>query len=110
MSEQIEKTTEYIDYIPSADIVDSHSAVKLYIDLPGAKKDCLDIKIEDHVMNITADPGIVYRGKNLRYNRNFSISDELDAGKVTAKMNNGVLEMVLPKAESAKAFKVAVNG
>jgi HSP20 family protein len=110
MKEQTAKTTEYVDYVPSADIIDNHSAVKLYLDLPGATKDCLDINIEDRVLRITADTGIIYRGKNLRYNRSFSISDEIDTGKISAKMSDGVLEMILSKANSAKPLKIAVTG
>ncbi len=109
MAKQIENSKEYVDYTPLADVIDSKQAVKLYLDLPGANKDCLDINIEDHVLKITADTGIMYNGKSLRYNRSFSISDELDTSKADAKMNNGVLELTLPKAESAKAFKVAVS-
>ena len=109
MDKQIANSKEYVDYTPPADIIDVKQAVKLYLDLPGANKDCLDINIEDHVLKITADTGILYDGKSLRYSRSFSISDELDTSKASAKMNNGVLEMILPKAESAKALKVAVT-
>ena len=109
MAKQIENSKEYVDYTPLADVIDTKQAVKLYLDLPGANKDCLDINIEDHVLKITADTGIMYNGKSLRYNRSFSISDELDTSKADAKMKNGVLELTLPKAESAKALKVAVS-
>ena len=110
MDKKIENSKEYVDYTPLADIIDSKQAVKLYLDLPGANKDCLEINVEDHVMKITADTGIIYDGKSLRYTRSFAISDELDTGKATATMNNGVLELTIPKAESAKAMKIAVTG
>jgi len=62
-----EKTKEYVDYMPAADIIAIDNAVKLYLDLPGANKDCLDINIDDHVLSVTADTGIMYEGKSLRY-------------------------------------------
>ena len=105
-----EKTKEYVDYMPAADIIAIDNAVKLYLDLPGANKDCLDINIDDHVLRITADTGMIYEGKSLRYNRSFSISDEIDTKQIAANITNGVLEMVLPIAESAKPFKIQVAG
>ena len=110
MKNQTEKTTEYVDYTPAADIVAMDNAIKLYLDLPGANKDCLNINIEDHTLKISADTGVIYNGKSLRYSRSFSISDEIDTKQIAANINSGVLEMELPIAESAKPFQIKVTG
>lgn len=110
MNKQTKETREYVDYTPAADIITMNNAVKLYLDLPGANKDCLDINIDDHVLSVTADTGLIYGGKSLRYSRSFSVSDEIDTQQIGANITNGVLEMVLPIAESAKPFQIPVTG
>jgi HSP20 family protein len=110
MNKQTEKTREYVDYTPAADIIDMNNAIKLYLDMPGANKDCLNINIDDHVLSVTADTGLIYGDKSLRYSRSFSVSDEIDTKQISANINDGILEMVLPIAESAKPFQIPVAG
>ena len=110
MNKPTKKTREYVDYTPAADIITMNNVVKLYLDMPGANKDCLDINIDDHVLSVTANTGLIYGDKSLRYNRSFSVSDEIDTQKIAANITNGVLEMVLPIAESAKPFQIPVTG
>ncbi|MCF6175572.1 MAG: Hsp20/alpha crystallin family protein [Victivallaceae bacterium] len=104
------ETKQYVDYTPAADIVDNENGIKLYLDMPGANKSNTKIDIADHTLTVTADTGLLYNGKSLRYQRAFSISNEIDTGKIAATARDGVLMLELPKAESAKAFSVKVAG
>jgi HSP20 family molecular chaperone IbpA len=44
-----------------------------------------------------------------RYRRAFTLSRELDAGKVSAELRNGVLTLRIPKAEHAQPRRIAIN-
>ena len=105
-----EKVIEYVEFTPAADIIESEHAICLKLDMPGANKDNISIDVEDHTLTIKADTGIMYNEKSLRYQRAFSVSNEIDLTKISAKSENGVLTLTLPKAESAKPFKVKVAG
>jgi HSP20 family molecular chaperone IbpA len=45
----------------------------------------------------------------MNYYRQFKISEQIDADKTTAELNNGVLTLVIPKAESAKPKKIEIR-
>ena len=47
--------------------------------------------------------------ENERCARLFTLSDVIDQGKITAKMDNGVLRLVLPKVEKVKPQKIKVT-
>jgi HSP20 family molecular chaperone IbpA len=105
-----ENVKEYVEFIPAADIIESEHAIHLKLDMPGANKENITIDIEDHTLTISSDTGIIYNDKSLRYQRAFSISNEIDLTKISATSENGILNLELPKAESAKPFKVKVAG
>jgi HSP20 family molecular chaperone IbpA len=44
-----------------------------------------------------------------RYRRVFTLSKELDTGKVSAELSNGVLRLRIPKAEHAQPRRIQVN-
>ncbi len=46
---------------------------------------------------------------NLLYRRSFTLSHELDLGKIEASLSNGVLRFYIPKAEEARPRRISVN-
>ncbi|MDD5728217.1 MAG: Hsp20/alpha crystallin family protein [Victivallales bacterium] len=102
--------SEFIDFVPPADVIENNSGIKLMLDMPGAGSDGLNVNIESGELRITADSDIVRCDKTVRYKRSFQISDQVDVQKVTAKLENGVLALFLPKHEHAKIHKVKIEG
>jgi HSP20 family molecular chaperone IbpA len=103
-----EKVKEYADYAPPADILENEAGLKMYLDIPGVSADNLSVDVEDKILKISADTGIERCGKTIRYKRAFQISDEIDITKIAAKVQNGILELDLPKAESAKVHRIQI--
>ena len=104
-------------YKPDVDIFINENEVVFTIDLPGVDKG--DVSIE-----ITENDTLVIKAKNSHvepenplvrqygignYYRAFQISDELNKGKVDAKLENGMLEITIPKREETKPRKIAIK-
>ena len=109
MTEAAENVKEYAIYAPPADVIENHSGIKVVLDVPGATADLLEVEVEDKVLKVKADTELMKNDKALRYQRAFQISDEIDATKISAAVNNGILTLCLPKAEHAKVHKIAVK-
>ena len=105
-------------YRPNVDIVEQAEELLVLADLPGAKKDQIDIKFEKGTLTLHA---VVpdRQGKDQRYllheygvgdyYRTFQVSEAIDASRITAEFSDGVLTLHLPKAESIKPRKISVK-
>jgi HSP20 family protein len=116
---QAEERTEAGKFFsPHTDIHETERAVLVMMEMPGVGKDSIDIQVEKGVLTVkgTIDPARyesvqpLYTEYNVgNYQRRFSISSNVDAERIEARITNGVLELRLPKAEHAKPRKIAVN-
>lgn len=106
------------EFVPAADLYETLDAYRLDVSLPGATEDGVALKVEDRVLSIEADVTVdapenykpVYRGYvGGIFRRAFRLSDEVDVTRITAKMDEGVLAVTLPKRPEAKARKIQVN-
>lgn len=105
--------------IPDVDIIEYPSEFVLYADMPNADEKTIDITIEKNLINIRAETGSFEVPGTFRlshseyplnrfYERRFTISDEIDSDNIKASFRHGVLKVVLPKSERAKAKKIEV--
>ncbi len=104
--------------LPPVDVIEDASGITLYADLPGVPKDKLNIRVEADTLTIEGEVSLPVAANveashaevNLaRYQRAFSLGQELDCEKVAAEFKNGVLKLHIPKAEHAKPRKVEVR-
>ena len=103
---------------PPVDVIEDATGITLYADLPGVPKDKLTLNIEADVLHIegelslNAPEGMQALHAEVgqpRYKRVFTLSKELDAEKVSAEFNHGVLKLHIPKAAQAQPRKINVN-
>lgn len=104
--------------MPPVDVIEDSTGITLYADLPGVPKDKLDLQIEGDMLTIEGDIGLAvpegmtpsYAEVNVsRYRRAFTLSKELDPGKVNAEFANGVLKLRIPKAEHAQPRRIEIR-
>ncbi len=105
------------------DIKEGDNAYTLTIDLPGVKKEDINIDVGNGALTVSAnnDVSSEEKDKNGNYihrerrsgsfSRTFSVSKELDASKLKASYKDGVLEIVVPKIaeEAEKSTKVQID-
>lgn len=103
---------------PPVDVIEDSTGITLYADLPGVPRDKLNLRVEGDTLAIEAEVALtVPQGMEAhhaevqlsRYRRGFALSKELDADKVSAELNQGVLRVRIPKAPHAQPRKIAVN-
>jgi HSP20 family molecular chaperone IbpA len=105
-------------FTPPIDIYEGEEGLVLTADLPGVSPDSLDIQVQDNKLTLFGRVGAyVPAGAKLLHGefetgdflRSFILSDEVDLEKISAKLNNGVLEVVLPKAPKTQPRRIQVN-
>jgi HSP20 family molecular chaperone IbpA len=110
---------EDISFHPLVDIVEDNNGITLIADLPGVNKEALNIHVEDDNLVIEGDISSNHSDENIRmiytelsatrYKRLFTLSRELDASKVEAEFNDGVLTLHIPKAAHAQPKKIEIK-
>lgn len=103
------------------DVSESNGNFKIKADVPGVKKDDIDVRIDGNLVTITAESkqekkdedagGRVLRSER-QYgfaSRSFSLDSDVDEAKVVAKYQDGVLELTLPKKASSATKRVPIN-
>ncbi|MFH1079539.1 MAG: Hsp20/alpha crystallin family protein [Pseudomonadota bacterium] len=113
-----ERTRTNKVYVPRADIYETKDTIVLITDMAGVDEKSIDITLEKNVLTIN---GVVeplsFNGYSMAYaeydtgdyQRAFTISNEVDREKIEAKVKNGVLRVILHKAEQVKARKIAIK-
>jgi len=101
---------------PATDVIETADAVLLKLDMPGVARENIDLTIDKDMLTIVgkAEPEqageAVYRETYVGdYQRQFSLTADLDPGNITAKMNHGVLTVQIGKAARAKPRKVKID-
>ncbi len=106
-------------FLPAVDILETDGAFVVTADLPGLKKDDIDVSIEDNVLTVSGerkfekneDEGTFRRVERSygTFRRSFALPRGVDPSKVEAKFEDGVLTLNLPKSELAKSRKITVS-
>ncbi len=104
-------------FVPAVDIFESTNEITILADMPGVESNSVDIDLRDNQLTIVGRVEPVEKEKEVSlykefnwgdYLRQFTLSNVIDQAKITAKMDNGVLRLVLPKVEKAKPQKIKV--
>jgi HSP20 family protein len=115
---QAESTRARQVFIPRTDIIEKTDSIILIADMPGVDEQHMDITLEKGVLTIygTVDAAyhqeyrVAYAEYSIGdYRRSFRVTDEIDQDKIEATVKNGVLRLILPKAEQAKPKKITVK-
>ncbi|MBW6510709.1 MAG: Hsp20/alpha crystallin family protein [Desulfuromonadaceae bacterium] len=100
---------------PAVDIFESDEGLTLMADLPGVTKENLQIDIDRGLLTVQAKGKSHVLGEPVRreflhgsYYRQFQLPDEIDSEKIAADVKDGVLTLLLPKAEAAKPRRIEI--
>ena len=118
--EQGDDTLVRADWVPAVDVVenDQHALV-LTAELPGVKKEDIELKVENSTLTIRGERKRAFETKEDGYHRversfgafarSFTLPTTVSAEGITADFKDGVLSVTLPAREEAKPRQVTIN-
>jgi len=128
VEEKVEKGLEIVKdtfdnvarHLPFANLAKhSNDTFSIEVDLPGVKKEDIEIKVEGNHLSVSAtrkyknetkeDDYYLCESSFGMFSRSFALSDNIDKEKIDAKYENGRLYITLEKSESKKAKSIAVK-
>ena len=108
----------YGAWAPAVDIFERGDDLVIRAEIPGVEKDDVDISVQNNSLTLRGERKreqevnveSAYRLERSYGNfvRSFSLPRTVDSSRISAKYSNGVLDIVLPKAEEAKPKKVEI--
>ncbi|MBI5759194.1 MAG: Hsp20/alpha crystallin family protein [Planctomycetales bacterium] len=105
-------------FTPPIDIYDTEEGLVLLADLPGVNAESLDLQVQDNKLalfgrvagSLPPNARLIHQEYPVGdFLRSFILSDDVDHERITAKLNNGVLEVFLPKATRTQPRRIQVN-
>lgn len=106
-------------WTPPLDVTQNKDNIFVKVELPGMKKEEIDISLHDGTLSITGErkeetkteEGETFRAERYfgRFHRTITLPTPVDATKVKATYRDGILGIELPKAEEAKPKQIEVN-
>lgn len=122
LSDSVGPSTSAMSYgawSPPVDIFERPDGLVIRAEIPGVGKDDIDVRIENNVLTLHGerrredgfDEAAAHRLERIygSFTRSFSLPATVAAGKISAAYKDGVLEIVLPKAEEAKPKRIAIQ-
>ncbi|PYT14358.1 MAG: molecular chaperone [Acidobacteria bacterium] len=107
-------------WLPPVDIEEESDRVVLRAEIPGVSRDDIDVSVENGTLTLRGEKKQerkieaenAYRLERFygSFSRSFVLPTRINAERIKATYKDGVLEVVLPKAEEAKPKKIKVQG
>ena len=105
--------------VPKLDVVDRDVDVMIRADLPGVKKEDIDVSLTDNTITIKGttseekkeEEGDYYRSETMKgsFSRTMALPSEVEGSKAKSTFKHGVLEITAPKLEKARRHTVKVS-
>src|SRR5215204_3176735 len=105
-------------FVPVTDIFETEQALTVILEMPGVDKENVEVRVENDVLivdgriDFSKYDGLqpVYTEYNIgNYSRSFHLSSKIDQNRISAELKDGVITLVLPKAEKAMPRRIQVT-
>jgi HSP20 family protein len=106
-------------WVPPVDLVEVEDHFVLKADLPGLGEGDVDIEVQDSTLTISGErkPEHEQREKGWyrierpfgRFSRSLTLPEGVDADRIAASFDRGVLEVRIPKPEERKPRRIAIS-
>ncbi len=117
VSSPAEQTQPGLMFTPAVDIFETDRDLTVLADMPGVAADAVVIDLRDGVLTVSGDvkpfedadeQDVLIEFETGKYYRQFTLSEVIDQNRIEAGFADGVLRLVLPKAEKAMPRKIKV--
>ena len=96
-------------FVPKVDIIENEKSYELHVAAPGLSKEDFNIELNKNLLTISGERKFSSEKKDKNYHsietqygsfsRSFTLPENVDAEKINARYNNGILELIVPKDE-----------
>jgi HSP20 family molecular chaperone IbpA len=113
-----EQTRPGVVFTPEVDIFENEKQITLLADMPGVAPGDVNVDLNDSVLTISGEVApfeekdesdVLIEFEVGKYYRQFTLSEVVDQSKIEAKLEDGVLRLILPKAEKAMPRQITVT-
>ncbi len=107
---------------PEADVVERENAIEVTLEMPGMKSDDIEISLESNVLTISGEKKQTREEKDEEsswhlterryghFSRSFVLPRDVDADRIEAEFEDGVLKVIVPKSERARRRRISIRG
>ncbi len=116
---QLTDTNEMAFFNPQVDVEETDSLYMLSVDLPGVKKDQVKIEVNDGILKVSGTRETQKKSQDKHFNRferkygrferSFRLPMKIDEAKIQAQYEDGVLEIMVPKAEQSRGRSIEIQ-
>jgi HSP20 family protein len=106
-------------WVPAMDLVETEDNLILRADLPGLEKDDVSIEVKDGVLTVSGERSAEHEERTDGFHRverafggfsrSLALPDNVDADKISAEFDKGVLEVRIPKPEERKPHRIEIG-
>ena len=113
-----ENTAPVRYFVPATDIFETEDALTVIMEVPGVGREAIDISLENNVLKIEAkiDPAKydgmepLYTEYNVgHFSRSFTLSNKIDQQQISAKLEDGILTLILKKVKEATPRRISIG-
>ena len=107
------------DWVPAVDIIEEKERFVLRADIPGVTPADIDVSMDAGILTVSGERYAEDRANedgmrrversSGRFHRRFTLPETADADNITAKSNNGILEVTIPKQAVIEARRITVE-
>jgi HSP20 family protein len=103
---------------PRTNLYDNGDSLQMIAEVPGLSKDDLSIRIQGNYLELSgtrkSDAPEGYKAHRterpaVTFSRSFTLPADVDSDKIEAVLTDGILSLVLPKAEAAKPKQITIS-
>jgi len=107
-------------WMPHFEVREDGNEIRVIADVPGVKREDLEISVNGNRLVISGQRLSEERGKNEdvhtyerrygQFTRTFTLPDNVDVDHITSELRDGVLTIVIPMTATARARKIQIGG
>jgi len=107
------------EWVPAVDIIEDKGRFLLRADVPGVSPADVDVSMDAGVLTVSGNRNSEERGEDTdvrrteramgRFSRRFTLPETTDADGITAKISNGILEVIIPKLPLVQPRRISVE-
>jgi HSP20 family protein len=105
-------------WLPPCDIAEDRDTLRVTLEVPGVRAEDVKVHLENNVLTIRGEKKQVVDEKNERHHRfersygvferSFTLPSTVDADRIQARVEHGVLQLEIPKVEKARPREIPV--